>query len=82
MHYLYNGACVAMGRFDAGVLKGQNGAADTELVFRTTVHGPVIGYATSNGVKVALASDRATRGRELLGAIPFQVMSTGAVHSP
>ncbi len=82
VHYLYKGACVAMGRFDAGVLKGQNGAADTELVFRTTVHGPVIGYATSNGVKVALASDRATRGRELLGAIPFQVMSTGAVHSP
>ena len=82
VHYLDKGACVAMGRFDAGVLKGQAGAPDTQLVFRTTVHGPVVGYATSNGAKVALAADRSTRGRELLGAIPFQTMSTGGVHSP
>jgi len=42
----------------------------------------VIGYATSNGKKVAISLDRSTRGRELLGAIPFQALSTGAVHSP
>ena len=82
VHYLYKGSCVAMGRFDAGVLKGQGGAPDTQLVFHTTVHGPVVGYATSSGAKVALAADRSTRGRELLAAIPFQAMSTGAVHSP
>ena len=82
VHYLYKGVCTAMGTFDAGVLKGQAGAADTELTYRTTVHGPVVGYATSNGAKVALSLARSTRGRELLGAIPFQKMSTGAVHSP
>ena len=67
-----------MGTFDAGTLKGQNGAPDTELTYRTTVHGPVVAYATSNGMKVALSLARSTRGRELLGAIPFQKMSTGA----
>jgi acyl-homoserine lactone acylase PvdQ len=82
VHYLYKGACVAMGSFDAGVLKGQNGARDTELAYRTTVHGPVVAYATSNGAKVALSLARSTRGRELLGALPFQTMSTGGVHSP
>ena len=81
-HYLYKGSCVAMGTFDAGTLKGRNGAPDTELVFHTTVHGPVVGYATSNGAKIALALDRSTRGRELLGALAFQTLSTGGVHSP
>ena len=81
-HYLDKGVCTAMGTFDAGTLKGQNGGPDTELTFRTTDHVPVVAYATSNGVKVALALARSTRGRELLGAIPFQKMSTGAVHSP
>ena len=79
VHYLYKGVCTAMGTFDAGTLKGQNGAPDTELTFRTDDHGPVVAYATSNGVNVALALARSTRGRELLGAIPFQKMSTGAV---
>ena len=82
LHYLFKGTCRAMGTFDAGVLKGVGTTPDTELVFRTTVHGPVVGYATSNGTKVAISSDRSTRGRELLGAIPFQTLSTGGVHSP
>ena len=46
------------------------------------MHGPVVGYATSGGKRVAISLDRSTRGRELLGAIPFQVLSTGGVHSP
>ena len=46
------------------------------------MHGPVIGYATSGGKKVAISLDRSTRGRELLGAIPFQTLSTGGVHNP
>jgi acyl-homoserine lactone acylase PvdQ len=80
--YLYKGECRTMGAFDAGTLKGQNGAPDTELTYRTTVHGPVVGYATSNGKRVAIALERSTRGRELLSAIPFQTLSTGGVHSP
>lgn len=82
VHYMFKGTCRAMDTFDAGYLKGIGGAANTELVFHTTVHGPVVGYATSNGTKVAIASQRSTRGRELLGAIPFQTLSTGAVRTP
>ena len=80
--YLYKGQCRDMGSFDAGTLKGQAGGPDTELTYRTTVHGPVVGYATSGGKKVAISLDRSTRGRELLGAIAFQTLSTGGVHNP
>ena len=82
LHYLFKGTCRAMGTFDAGTLKGLGTTPDTELTFHTTVHGPVVGYATSNGTKVAIASQRSTRGRELLAAIPFQTLTTAAVHSP
>jgi acyl-homoserine lactone acylase PvdQ len=82
IHYLFKSKCVAMGTFDAGLLKGLNGSPDTELRYHTTVHGPVVAYATSNGTKVAISLDRSTRGRELLAALPFQALSTGAVHSP
>lgn len=80
--YLYRGQCRDMGTFDAGTLKGQNGAPDTELTYRTTVHGPVVGYATSGGTRVAIALDRSTRGRELLAGIPFQTLTSGDVRSP
>jgi acyl-homoserine lactone acylase PvdQ len=80
--YMYKGQCLAMGNFDAGSLQGANGGPATELTYHTTVHGPVVGYATSNGKKVAISLDRSTRGRELLAAIPFQTLSTGAVKSP
>ena len=82
LHYMFKGSCRAMGTFDAGYLKGIGSAPNTELVFHTTVHGPVVGYATSNGTKVAISSQRSTRGRELLGAIPFQTLSTGGVRTP
>ena len=70
------------GQLRRGDLKGQAGAPDTEFTYRTTVHGPVIGYATSGGKKIAISLDRSTRGRELLGAIAFQTLSTGGVHNP
>jgi acyl-homoserine lactone acylase PvdQ len=81
VHYLFKGKCLAMGTFDAGLLKGSNGAPDTELRYHTTVHGPVVAYATTSGTKVAISLARSTRGRELLAALPFQALSTGAVHS-
>jgi hypothetical protein len=45
VHYLFKGECRAMDTFDAGTLRGQPGTGepDRRLVFRTTVHGPVIG---------------------------------------
>jgi len=74
--YLYKGVCRDMTTFDAGSLGGK------ELVYRQTVHGPVVGYATSGGKRVAIALDRSTRGRELLAAIPFQTLTSGAVRTP
>jgi acyl-homoserine lactone acylase PvdQ len=82
VHYVYKGACRAMDTFDAGTLKGAPGAPDSELVYRTTVHGPVFGYASAGGKRVALSLARSTRGRELLSAIPFQELTTDAVHDP
>ena len=42
------------------------GEPDEKVSFHETVHGPVSGYATVGGAKVALALQRSTRGRELL----------------
>ena len=42
----------------------------------TTVHGPVIGYATVGGRRVAIARKRATRGRELLSGSRWQDLNT------
>jgi acyl-homoserine lactone acylase PvdQ len=75
-HYRHQGACREMGSFDAGVLKGAAGEPDRRLAFRTTVHGPVIGYATVDGVRVAISRKRATRGRELLSGLAWQDLNT------
>jgi acyl-homoserine lactone acylase PvdQ len=68
--YLYRGECRAMTRLDAGVLAGRPGEDDERLVLHQTVHGPVKGYATVEGRRVAISSRRATRGREL-GSLGF-----------
>ena len=75
-HYRYQGSCREMGSFDAGTLKGAAGEPDRRLLFRTTVHGPVIGYATVGGRRVAIARKRATRGRELLSGLAWQDLNT------
>jgi acyl-homoserine lactone acylase PvdQ len=80
VHYLYKGQCRAMDTLDAGTLKGKNGVPDRLLTFRSTVHGPVVGYATVNGTKVAIASDRSTRGSELTAAYSFMDLNTNKVH--
>ena len=82
-HYLYKGECRAMTTFDAGVLKGTASEPDREIVFRETVHGPVLGYAKSeDGAPVAISTKRSTRGRELLSALAFQDLNTNRVHDP
>jgi acyl-homoserine lactone acylase PvdQ len=80
-HYMYSGECRAMTTFDAGVLKGTASEPDREIVFRETVHGPVLGYAKSeDGTRVAISTKRSTRGRELLSALAFQDLNTNRVH--
>jgi acyl-homoserine lactone acylase PvdQ len=71
VHYLYKGECRAMTTFEAGILKGSPGKPDDRVAFRETVHGPVFGYATVGGVRVALSQRRSTRGRELVSVSPF-----------
>jgi len=77
-HYLYKSQCVAMGSFDAGIVKGP---PDRVLGFRTTVHGPVVGYAAVAGKKVAISTKRSTRGRELLSALAFDALDKAQVRS-
>ena len=79
-HYVYRGQCTAMQRFFAGTLKGQ-GSPDQPVAYYETTHGPVVGYATVAGKRVAISSQRSTRGRELLSSKPFYELNTGRVTS-
>ncbi|MSO58055.1 MAG: hypothetical protein EXQ77_03330 [Thermoleophilia bacterium] len=79
--YLHLGVCRTMTAFDAGLIRGAPGTPDVRVRWLETVHGPVGGYATVGGVKVAFTSKRSTRGRELLAAPFFFDLSTGAVRS-
>ena len=79
-HYLHKGECKAMTLFDAGTLKAA-GAPDEKVSFLETVHGPVQGYATVGGRRVALSLQRSTRGREMLSARAFWALNTGKVTS-
>src|SRR5262249_6098825 len=80
VHYLYRGAGEPMTRFFAGTLKTP-GQPDQELSYYETTHGPVIGYATVAGKRVAISVQRSTRGRELLSTQPFYALDTGQVKS-
>ena len=79
--YRYKGRCRSMGTFDAGVLKGSSGQRDQRARFRTTVHGPVIGYGTVGGRRVALSSKRSSYGRDTLDQLFFQDLTLGRVKS-
>jgi acyl-homoserine lactone acylase PvdQ len=79
-HYVHKGACTAMTRFDAGNIL--SGGVATPVTFYETVHGPVIGYGTVGGTRVALSQERSTRGRELKAALDVYNLSTGRLTSP
>jgi acyl-homoserine lactone acylase PvdQ len=78
--YLYRGQCEPMRRFSVGTLKAQ-GQPDQPISYYETAHGPVVGYATVGGKRVAIAAMRSTRGRELLSARAFHDLNTGRVTS-
>ena len=79
--YLYRGECRRMTTFDAGTIVGRPGEPDQPLVYPETVHGPVQGYATVDGKRVAISVKRSTRGRELGSLGFFLDMSMNRVHS-
>jgi acyl-homoserine lactone acylase PvdQ len=73
--YMYKGDCLQMRTFEAGTLNGQ------PVTFKTTVHGPVIGYATVDGEKVAISRKRSDYGEESLDLLYNRRLSNGQVHS-
>jgi acyl-homoserine lactone acylase PvdQ len=80
LHYLYRGQCEPMRRFFVGTLRAQ-GQPDQPITYYETTHGPVVGYATVSGRRVAISAQRSTRGRELLSTRAFYDLNTGRVTS-
>src|SRR3954469_24980607 len=72
--YLYNGKCRKMGTINAGSIVGQG-----PVVFHTTVHGPVQGYAKSGGKRVAIWFMRSSHGEDVLWQLMFRRMTIGQV---
>ena len=70
-HYEFDGQCVPFEQFDAGTL------GDVPIVFPRSVHGPVIGTATSDGRPIALTSQRSTFGRDGLNLGALKDMTEG-----
>jgi acyl-homoserine lactone acylase PvdQ len=82
LKYMYKGQCRDMGFVNAGILKGTNGSPDQAMTFHTTVHGPVIGYATVKGVRVAISQKRSSYGKDVLWQLPFEDLTRGRIHGP
>jgi hypothetical protein len=74
--YMFKGDCRPMERFDAGTLDGE------PVNFLRTVHGPVVGYATVDGRRVAISSKRSSYGKDVLDQLFFRRLSTGEVTDP
>ena len=75
-HYLFQGMCRPFETFDAGTLNG------TPILYPLSVHGPVIGTATSNGQPVALTRQRSTFGRDGLNLAALKDMTEGKATTP
>ncbi|MCB1845056.1 MAG: penicillin acylase family protein, partial [Halioglobus sp.] len=76
LHYLYQGECIPFEIFDAGTLNG------TPIRYPVSVHGPMIGTATSNGTPVALTRKRSTFGRDGLNLAGLKDMTEGDATTP
>src|SRR3954471_11813662 len=80
--YMYKGKCRPMGVLDAGTIEGNPTEPTTAAVtLRSTVHGPVVGYATVGGRRVAISRKRSTRGREVASALPVEDLMRNKVRS-
>ncbi|HEX8206611.1 MAG TPA: penicillin acylase family protein [Solirubrobacteraceae bacterium] len=74
--YRYKGRCRTMGSVNAGVIQGAG-----SVRYRTTVHGPVLGYATVDGQRVALSTKRSSYGKDALWMTGFRRANMGKVRS-
>ena len=75
-HYVFEGACRPFEMFDAGTLNG------APIVYPRSVHGPLIGTATSDGQPVALTRQRSTYGRDGLNLAALKDMTEGQASTP
>lgn len=75
--YRYKGRCRSMTRLTVGRIGGRKAA----VRIRSTVHGPVLGYAKVRGRTVAVSRKRATRGRDVLFQLTFRDLTLNRVRS-
>jgi acyl-homoserine lactone acylase PvdQ len=73
---MYNGQCRDMETIDAGEIVGQG-----KVVFHQTVHGPVIGYGTVGGTRVAISQQRSSYMRDAQWNLLFKDATEGRIHS-
>jgi acyl-homoserine lactone acylase PvdQ len=73
--YLFRGQCRAMRPFNAGTLDGQ------AVRYQRTVHGPVVGYATVDGRRVAISRKRSSYLLDAVDLLIFQRFTRGRVRS-
>jgi acyl-homoserine lactone acylase PvdQ len=71
--YLYRGQCLDMTAFNAGTLDNQ------PVQFNRTVHGPVVGYATVDGRRVAVSRKRSSYLLDGVDLLLFQRLTRGRV---
>ena len=76
MHYEFEGECRPFEIFDAGTLNG------VPIRYPVSVHGPMIGTATSNGQPIALTRKRSTFGRDGLNLAALKDMTEGDASTP
>ena len=75
-HYEFNGECRPFEIFNAGTLNG------VPITYPVSVHGPMIGTATSNGRPIALTRKRSTFGRDGLNLAGLKDMTEGKASTP
>jgi acyl-homoserine lactone acylase PvdQ len=73
--YLYKGKCRSMAPFNAGTIDNQ------PVTFNRTVHGPVIGYATVDGTRVAVSRKRSSYLLDGVDLLLFQRLTRGKVRN-
>jgi acyl-homoserine lactone acylase PvdQ len=71
--YLYRGQCRDMSHFNAGTLD------DQPVQFNRTVHGPVVGYATVDGRRVAVSRKRSSYLLDGADLLLFQKLTRGRI---
>jgi acyl-homoserine lactone acylase PvdQ len=81
-HYMYNGECIPLKTFDAGLLGAVPGEPAHEVFFKESAHGPISGTVTVGGAPYAIATERSNRGREPAGELAFSELDSNEVHSP